>query len=244
MMTTVEQLDLAGKLGAVSRNTLAEQAVVILKRFILLERIPDGGKLPSERGLAAALGVSHRVVREALNIMQGEGLISKAHGRGSFVQRFDRDRLQAEISILPQSVPDPKTLLEARCAIESGNMYIVARNASADDLAQLQALVNRMKRKAERGESPSAEDQKFHLSLLRATHNPTLITFDYLIRDSMRLYVYNRPGLLHRSVQEESRAIRTHQTIIDALLRRDGAGAAEAMVDHLQRGIDQINLTV
>jgi len=240
IMTTGEQLSLADKLGAVSRNTLAEQVAVILKRFVLLETIPEGRQLPSERSLVAALGVSHRVVREALSILQGEGLISKEHGRGSFVQRFDRDRLQAAISILPQSVPDPKTLLEARCAFESGNMCIAARNATADDLAQLQTLVDRMKGKAERGESPSAEDQKFHLTLLQATHNPTLIAFGYLIKDSLRLYVYNRPGLLHRSVQEESRAIRTHQNIIDALRRRDGASAAEAMVDHLRKGIDQV----
>lgn len=239
-MATVEQLNLAGKLGTVSRNSLAEQVAVILKRFVLLEAIPEGGRLPSERTLVAALGVSHRVVREALNILQGERLISKQHGRGSFVQSFDRDALQIEISSLPQSVPDPKTVLEARCAFESGNMYIVARNATANDLAQLQTLVDSMRGKAERGESPSAEDQKFHLTLLQATHNPTLIDLDYLIRESLRLYVYNRPGLLHRSVQEESRAIRTHQTIIDALRRRDGASAAEAMVDHLQKGIDQM----
>jgi GntR family transcriptional repressor for pyruvate dehydrogenase complex len=240
MMATEEQYDLAGKLGSVARYTLAEQVVMILKRFIMLEHVPAGGQLPSERSLVAALGVSHRVVREALNILQGQGLISKEHGRGSFVQAFDRERLQSELRAQPQTIQDARTLLEARCAFETGNMFIVARNATEEDLGQLQALVDRMKRRAEQGESPSAEDRSFHLALLHATHNPALIASDHLIRDGLRLYVYNQPGLLHRSVQEESRAIRTHQTIIDALRRRDGSGAAEAMVEHLQRGIDQL----
>jgi len=238
-MATVEQDSLLGAFEPVTRSTLAEQIVAILKRFILLEGLQVGDKLPSERDLAAALGVSHRVVREALNILTGEGMVLKEHGRGSFVRAFDRQRLEAETVVAPH-FPDPVALFEARCAIEVGNMYIVARRATDEDLATLQDIVDDMEQKARQGEGPSAPDIVFHLTLLRATHNETLQRFAYLIRESLRRNVYISPGILSRSMGDDSRALHTHRAIVDALRERDGTKAALAMIHHLKGTLNRL----
>lgn len=56
-----------------------------LKAQILEGRLRPGERLPSESELTEAFGVSRITVRQALNDLQKEGLLVKAHGKGSFV---------------------------------------------------------------------------------------------------------------------------------------------------------------
>ncbi|WJK43918.1 GntR family transcriptional regulator [Solwaraspora sp. WMMA2056] len=48
--------------------------------------LPPGGKLPSERDLAASYGTARNTAREAISILQGEGLVVAQHGRGVYVR--------------------------------------------------------------------------------------------------------------------------------------------------------------
>lgn len=56
-------------------------------RALINERLKPGDRLPSEQELAATLGVSRSTLREALRILENEGMIRRKHGVGSFVQR-------------------------------------------------------------------------------------------------------------------------------------------------------------
>ncbi|MEV6596943.1 GntR family transcriptional regulator [Actinoplanes sp. NPDC051346] len=73
--------------------------------------LPAGGKLPSERDLAARYGTARNTAREAISILQSEGLVVAQHGRGVFVRprmplmrlganRYSR-RLRAETGLSP-----------------------------------------------------------------------------------------------------------------------------------------------
>ena len=236
-MVTVKRFDALGTLGSVSKTPLAEQVVMILKRFILLEDMQEGDRLPSERQLTAILGVSHRVIREALSVLVDEGIIVKEHGRGAFLRTFDRKRLQAgDVPLSPQ-FSHSADLREARHAIEIGVMPIVVERATEEDLAKLQKIVDSMRQEAERGASLASADLLFHRSLLRATHNEALQQFDALIGESIRHSVYDLPGMLHRQVKHEPHVIRAHQAIVDALNERDDARAILAMYNHLKSSL-------
>ncbi|MFI1826621.1 GntR family transcriptional regulator [Streptomyces sp. NPDC020412] len=64
-----------------------------LRADIRAGQLQPGDRLPAETALVERFGRSHVTVREALRVLQAEGLIEKQHGRGSFVRR-PRTRVQ------------------------------------------------------------------------------------------------------------------------------------------------------
>ena len=224
----------ADLLGPVSRKTLAQEVVAILRRFILVEDLHEGDKLPSERQLTAAFGVSHRVVREALGVLSGQGIIVKEHGRGAFVQSFDRDRLHDDETLPFSSAQNPTDLYEIRCAIEVGAMCLAAKHATSSDIGELEAIVDEMTPKVERGESLAADEIRFHRCLLKATHNDLIRQQDDLLTESLRYKYFEDLDRLSRS-RGNPRTMEEHRGIIEALRDRDGVRAMQLMHTHVAR---------
>ena len=225
-------------LGQVSRGSLAQQVVLILKRLIIMEAMQEGDRLPPERDLAVMLDVSQRVVREALGQLAGEGLIVKKHGRGAFVQSFDRERLQSELVVPSTQFPSPTELHEARGALEIGAMHIAARHATSDDILALEKTLNSMEHSLRNQINVIAEDLLFHQTLLRATHNETLQNLGFIISESIPQNVYLQPGLLQRRLKDETHVLSAHRAIVDALREKDGEKASQAMYAHLRRTLE------
>ncbi len=231
-------------LGPIERVSLGEKIAVIISRLIFLENLSAGTQLPSERDLAATLGVSHRVIREALGILVGKGIIAKEHGRGAFVQSYNRARLEAELALPPAFYSDPAYVYETCFALEVGAMAVVVEQATEEDLAGLQAVIDQMQEKAVTGASTFREDLLFHQALLQATHNDLLQDMSQITIATSQLIVYYNPGLLHRTDPDRTmRAIQSHQAIVDAIRARDHAQATLAMLAHTQSFLHKRDLT-
>ena len=69
-----------------SRTTLTEAAQQELRQAIMQGTYDPGSQLPTEEELGSMLGVSRTVVREALRVLEEEGLIARRHGVGTFVR--------------------------------------------------------------------------------------------------------------------------------------------------------------
>lgn len=230
-------------LSPVERISLGEKIAVIISRLIFLENLSPGTQLPSERDLAATLGVSHRVVREALGILVGKGIIVKEHGRGAFVQSYNRARLEAELTLPPAFYADPAYIYEACFAFEVGLMAVVVEQATEEDLAELQAVIDQMRKKAITGASTFKEDLRFHQLLAQATHNELLQEMSQITIATSQLIIYYNPDLLHRTEPERTmRAIQAHQAIVDATRARDHEKATLAMMAHTRSFLKKRNL--
>jgi GntR family transcriptional regulator len=68
------------------RKTLTEIAQQELRQAILGGTFRPGSQLPTEAELCAMLGVSRTVVREALRVLEDDGLVARRHGVGTFVR--------------------------------------------------------------------------------------------------------------------------------------------------------------
>jgi GntR family transcriptional regulator len=74
------------KSAKTERKTLTEIALEEVRQAILGGTFRPGSQLPTEAGLCEMLGVSRTVVREALRVLEDEGLVARRHGVGTFVR--------------------------------------------------------------------------------------------------------------------------------------------------------------
>lgn len=76
------------------RRVLAE-----IRRLILLEGLAPGDRLPSETELAARFGVARASVREALKLLERDGIVDVQHGRGHFVSALGRLAVSSPVTV-------------------------------------------------------------------------------------------------------------------------------------------------
>ena len=110
-------------------HSLATLAHKELERMILAGDLPVGGKL-NEATVAAQLGVSRGPIREAFRALEESGLVRVEKNRGVFVRQI--------------SVEEADEIYDVRASLDEMIGRRVAELASADQLAQLRALIGRM----------------------------------------------------------------------------------------------------
>ena len=113
-----------------------------LRERILTGEYPEGTALPPERELVVQTAMSRTTVREALRILEVQGLVRIKTGRagGAFVQRPGQDSVASSVSLLIRGQQIRLAdLLETREAIEPFCARLAARNRTDADLARLEA---------------------------------------------------------------------------------------------------------
>lgn len=224
---------------------LHAQVVDALVRIIAGGELAPGSLLPTEPEMSARFGVSRSVVREALRLVDAKGLIEVRHGSGTRVASPERwDPLDpAVLAVLSASGPSAvilRDLLEARKIIECEVAALAAERADAGDLAALEAALVTMRGAPDDPPRFVVGDSAFHLGLLHAARNRVL---ERMTQPMHELLSYSQaltdaiPGVL-------ARALADHETIADAVRRRDPVAARDAMREHLaQTQRDIISIT-
>ncbi len=214
------------------RESLSSQ----LKKQIL-QKIDDkvylpGERIPSESDLCAEFGVSRTVVREAVASLRADGVLKSRQGIGVFVD--DAPRLQPfEISPIPDdAMQEILHILELRLSVE---LEAAAMAAERRSQAQLEQIANALEKLRAEGNGQSGPmDFDFHLAIARATNNPYFEKFlTFLgpqIIPRLRINAIGsgaQSGAYHDKLQEE------HRAILEAIEKKDSAGARDAMRRHL-----------
>lgn len=219
-------------LKPVEKSSVIRQVIGEIRQFILESRLKDGSRLPSEHELCRRLQVSRPTVREALKVLETVGLVEKVPGRGAFVRRLPRPyRVQgrpytgdeiAEASLLAHEV---RLIVETRCA------YLAAQRADEQDLAQLEATLEKLTTALRARDIPTAvmADIGFHNAVARSTKNSALLN---LIATIEPIITENRRATI-QSFDSEALVI-PHLKIYEAIKRQDPHGAAVAMEQHLK----------
>jgi DNA-binding FadR family transcriptional regulator len=102
-------------------------------------RFPPGFRLPTERALCDTLSVTRSTVRNALAVLEGEGLIIRAAGSGTYVA----EKASSHSAGLGAIITSPAQVMEARLAFEPQMAQLVAANGTAADFARFQECVER-----------------------------------------------------------------------------------------------------
>lgn len=204
-------------------STVYQRVHEHLRAEIIAGRIPPGARLKIQE-LATRYGLSHMPVREALQQLQGEGLVVMAPNRGATVRRMDAAFV--------------RNIFGIREALEGYLTRQAAAVLRGEDIVALRAIQARM-RAAHRTRDMAGLirlNRAFHRAIEGAAGNDEAIRLLDLhsnLIGALRLRVGYRPGRIQTVLRE-------HDALIDALAAGDAAAAGAIHDGHIRAARDDI----
>jgi len=221
-------------------KSLVEQLTDVLTERIEAEELKPGDKLPSTAALTEQYGVSRPVVREALKILEGRGVIEMSSGRSAVIRPVTGEVLRSYFRrAMTVEHNNSLDILEVRYGIEVQCARLAAERRSEEELARLKALVEEMRAQLDRPEAYADLDVSLHLLIAQSTQNTVLYHLVHSIRDALRDMI--REGLAQRLTMQELELVQiAHERIVDNIAASDPEGAAKAMAFHFDDAIRAI----
>lgn len=223
--------------GKIVKRKLSDEVFDRLYDLIRSGGYAPGDTLPSERELMESLGVGRPAIREAMQSLERQGLISIHHGQRPRVLQPTASGLLSQIDLtarhmLMQSPESLEHLKEARSFFEVGMAQRAAELADAADLERLRAALLRQQRALEENcEAFIAADMAFHSAIAAITRNPIFTaTSEAMLGWLARFHAKE----LHWEGNEQ-RTLEEHADILRAIEARDRNAAGLRMADHLRR---------
>lgn len=191
---------------------------------------PAGSQLPNERSLADHYGVARNTIRNALALIEEQGLITRHVGRGTVVKGPPNMELKSLVEKISGAAPID--ILNLRLIIEPHATALAAVTASAQELGRI-AEANEAMLGSDTQEGFERWDNEVHGRIFDACRNDFLIALHKILS-----VIRSGPimqDLRRRSFTSASRQIycAQHEELLDALRHRDSAAAASAMRTHL-----------
>jgi DNA-binding GntR family transcriptional regulator len=202
-------------------QTKAEVAATLIRQAIYSGRFAPGGRLVL-RDLQAEFGLSITPIREALQQLQSQGLVTGEPHRGYRV---------AELR-----AGDVEEVYWLRSLLEPLACEIATDHLGPADLTHLRQLIRDMRaaRRAHDSEGMQLANREFHMAIYEAAQRPVLL--DHITR----LWRDSPFGSLRLDPERPSRAAAEHTTIVTALAAGDAAAARDAMQAHLLSGQESV----
>lgn len=208
-------MDETGQAHLSRDGTFSRRTETLVRDMILGGSLAPGERL-NEVAISEALGISRGPLREAIQRLVGEGLVTVVSHRGSFVRTFDRGEVE--------------DLYELRTALESHNVRLVCARASDAELAALERLLHDTGDElAASPDVPYPADRDLHSHLIELSRNAALAK---VTRDVQhQIFLARRASA--RKPERAREALAEHEELVAAIVRRDEDTAAELMRRHL-----------
>lgn len=195
--------------------------------------VPVGATLPAEPELERRYGVSRSVIREAVKLLAGKGLVSVGPRIGTRVRpKRDWSYLDHDVlAWLGSEGLDREIMLaldETRLIIEPAAAALAAERATAHEKILIRAAYDEMAARHTEIDLATAADKAFHLAILDATHNPVLSSFRGAI-DAILTAVF------HATVPMLAPNLPNHEAVARAIEAGDAPAARRAMERLLDR---------
>jgi DNA-binding GntR family transcriptional regulator len=199
----------------------AGDAYTKVRAAIVENRYPPGHRLVEQR-IAEELGLSRTPVREALRMLQAEGLVVSERNRGAMVR--------------PLSETEVQDLYGLRIRLESYAVEVATERATEPELGELVEAADEFGAARHDVQLLHAANRRFHDGILTAARHHRLTAM--LARTVDIPLVFQ--ALRSFGPAEIERSDTFHHLIVEAMCRRDGARASALMGEHIAQGRDAV----
>ena len=214
---------------------IAEQILELIAR----SQLRPGDRMPTENEIAAQLGTSRTVVREAIKILSALGRIKAQKGRGLYVADDDGMLgMRWGGFFLPTDLDHIYMLFEFRRVQEAEASRLAATRATPTELRAIGAAAQLCREGHVTGQPELFRrgDDDFHLSIAAASHNPFLVA---AVREARRLLMQSATIGLHGTLGgHAAEAVEEHAAIYQAIRDGEPAEAAHFATVHLDKTLE------
>lgn len=204
----------------------------------------DGDQLPTERELTERYSAARSTIRNALDMLEDEGLLERKVGSGTFVTFAGK--VEDQVGDVVDQI-SPMQLIDARIGMERQMIRLAVIHATRNDLDLLTKYLENMKGAENDRDEFSKWDARYHLQIAKSTGNPLMVhlyemvnevrshsqwdTMKQLILSPTQIRSYNE----HHAEMLEGIRVRDTSRAIDAvnlhmeLARRDLVGAEDRL---------------
>ncbi|MCP4167317.1 MAG: FadR family transcriptional regulator [Chloroflexi bacterium] len=222
-------------------KSLVEQLTEALMDRIEREQLGPGDRLPTAAALVRIHGVSRPVVREALKILEGRGVVEMTVGRSAVIRPLSEDTLtsffQRAMSLEEKNFEE---VLELRMGVEMQSAKLAAQRRTQEEVEEFQDILIEMESHIDNPDSYADINAQFHVLIAKAAHNTLLFYLISGIRDALRNV--NLEGLRLRMNREERYELyNAHKQIVAMIAAKNSEGAAQAMTSHFEEVLHKIN---
>ncbi|WP_418990918.1 FadR/GntR family transcriptional regulator [Alistipes sp.] len=218
------------------QTTLVDQVEESLIDYFKEQGLRPGSSIPPEAELASALGVARTVLREALSRFKMTGMIESRTKRGMILSEPSILRgMKRCVNPLLMNRETVFDLLEFRIALEIGISGYIFANITADDIGELEQIVEMEELIGDNRYTPMSEVH-FHAKLYEITGNAIVSEFQEVIHPVMDFVKDNFRDFFEPIQRElaQKGELTTHKRLLELVRSGDEEGYRRAIADHLQ----------
>jgi DNA-binding FadR family transcriptional regulator len=237
----VQELDEQESFGPLQMPKAAAMAAAAVRRRIVRGELKADDALPPESELMKQFGISRPTLREALRILEAEGLIfvrRGAHG-GARVKAPSPEAAIDYVGLLLEfdrtSIED---VLKAQAVLEVGSVRELAMNPSPSAIAQLEEILAEEADALGDVDRFNAASARFHTRLPELSGSKTLALMGHMLSK-----IIIKHGLVVASVQRkptsrvpswQKRSHEVHKEVVGLIKQKDAKQAADLWAAHLR----------
>ncbi|MFE5791362.1 FadR/GntR family transcriptional regulator [Streptomyces sp. NPDC056503] len=214
--------------------SLTDKAIAQIRELIRTGVLPPGSKLPPEPELAAQLGLSRNLAREAVKALSVARILEIRRGDGTYVTSLQPtlllEGLGGAVELLQGDSGALRDLMEVRRLLEPAATALAATRITDEQLAEVKRRLDAMREARDDVEQLNTHDAAFHRAVVSATGNDTLLTLlEAISGRTLRARIWR--GLIDADAAD--RTLAEHEAIYRALSRRDASLSEAAALMHV-----------
>jgi GntR family transcriptional repressor for pyruvate dehydrogenase complex len=202
-----------------------------IRNYILQSTNGPGSRVETEEQLAQRFHVTRYQVRNVLNVLVQQGIITKTPRRGTFINHLDTEALSDAIKFNYQvSNYNLYESIEARIVIELATIPLVVKRITPNQIYELETIIEKMRNNSEFPQIADEADLEFHAAMLEASGNQLLTSFNQIIAQLFHQVDYRQK---YWNTETIIRLADEHRQILEAIQDGDVELAVSRLKKHL-----------